>query len=101
MTSRISATMDRNILCSRLPASKLSNLEDELMADSEDRKISFPHAVLQIRWDNDSPRWLEELNGSHLIERVNHFSMYTHAVASLTSQSKLPYWVWFPFYPEG
>ena len=92
-TSRVSATMDRHIRCSRLPAPKVDNLEDELMSDSEN-KTDFPHAVLHIRWDNnDSPRWLEELNGSHLIERVNNFSIYVHAVASLTSQTKSPYWV--------
>ena len=91
-TSRVSATLDRHIRCSRLPAPKIDNLEDELMSDSEN-KTDFPHAVLHIRWDNDSPRWLEELNGSHLIERVNNFSIYVHAVASLTSQAKSPYWV--------
>lgn len=96
MTSNVSATMDRNILSSRLPAPQLSNIYDELMTVSEENKTSFPHAVLQIRWDNDSPRWLEELNGSHLIERVNNFSIYTHAVATLTTQSKLPYWVISP-----
>jgi SPX domain protein involved in polyphosphate accumulation len=38
---------------------------------------------------------LEELNGSILIERINGFSMYPHAVATLLSSqvSKLPTWV--------
>ena len=96
-TSRVYATMDRNICSTRLP-SQIDFLDlygEEDLVNLNEYKNVFPHAVLQIRWDGDSPRWLEELNGSHLIERVNGFSMYTHAIAVLlpSSISKSPYWV--------
>jgi len=96
-TSRVYATMDRNVCSTRLPSQiDFLNLDgEEDLVNLNGYKNVFPHAVLQIRWDGDSPRWLEELNGSHLIERVNGFSMYTHAIAVLlpTSISKSPYWV--------
>jgi SPX domain protein involved in polyphosphate accumulation len=89
--------MDRNILSTRLPKKSTLNFDnsEEELINLEGHKNVFPHAVLQIRWEGDSPRWLEELNGSHLIERVNGFSMYTHAVAVLIPSEvhKLPYWV--------
>jgi SPX domain protein involved in polyphosphate accumulation len=89
--------MDRNILSTRLPKTSTLNFDnsEEEFINLEGHKNVFPHAVLQIRWEGDSPRWLEELNGSHLIERVNGFSMYTHAIAVLTPSQvhKLPYWV--------
>src|SRR5208282_1698003 len=97
-TSRVYATMDRNICSTRLPSQidflKLDGSEEDLV-DLDGHKSVFPHAVLQIRWDGDSPRWLEELNGSHLIERINGFSMYANAVATLLPSSipKQPYWV--------
>ncbi len=96
--SRVYATMDRNICSTRLPSQiDFLNLDggEEDLVNLDGHKSVFPHAVLQIRWDGDSPRWLEELNGSHLIERINGFSMYTNAVATLlpSSISKLPYWV--------
>ena len=97
-TSRIYATMDRNICSTRLPSQvNFLNLDggEEDLINLDGYKSVFPHAVLQIRWDGDSPRWLEELNGSHLIERVNGFSMYANAVATLLPSSipKQPYWV--------
>ena len=90
--------MDRHICSTRLPSRiDLINFDggEEDLVNLDGYKNVFPHAVLQIRWDGDSPRWLEELNGSHLIERINGFSMYIHAVASLlpSSVTKLPYWV--------
>lgn len=95
--SRVYATMDTNLLSVRLKTSSpLSfDIEDEELVDLPGYKSVFPHAVLQILWEGDSPRWLEELNGSHLIERVNGFSMYTHSIATLlpSKVSKLPYWV--------
>jgi len=89
--------MDRNICCTRLP-SQVNFLRfdaEEDLVELEGYKSVFPHIVLKIRWNGDSPRWLEELNGSHLVERVNGFSMYPQAVATLvpSSVSKLPFWV--------
>jgi SPX domain protein involved in polyphosphate accumulation len=94
--------MDRNILSTRLPKTSTLNFDnEEEYINLEGHKNVFPHAVLTIRWEGDSPRWLEELNGSHLIERVNGFSMYTHAVSVLIPSEvhKLPYWV-FPSYTK-
>lgn len=98
MTSRVYASIDRNI-CSTLLRPGIDFLHvdgDEELVNLDGYKNVFPHAVLQIRWEGDSPRWLEELNGSHLIERVNGFSMYTHAVSMLvpTKVQNLPYWVY-------
>ena len=97
--SRIYATMDTNILSSRLPNGPITfdNEDDPDLIDLPGHQFVFPHAVLQIRWEGDSPRWLEELNGSHLIERVNGFDMYTHSIAILAANevNDLPYWV-FP-----
>jgi len=89
--------MDRNICCTRLPSQvnflRIDGEED--LVELEGYRSVFPHIVLKIRWNGDSPRWLEELNGSHLIERVNGFSMYSQAVATLvpSAVSKLPSWV--------
>src|SRR5271170_4514399 len=96
-TRRVYATLDRNVCSTRLPSQiDFINLDgEEDLVNLEGYKNVFPHAVLQIRWEGDSPRWLEELNASHLIERINGFSMYIHAVATLVPSqvSKLPYWV--------
>jgi hypothetical protein len=96
-TSRVYATLDRNVCSTLLPSQvDFINLDgEEDLINLEGYKNVFPHAVLQIRWEGDSPRWLEELNASHLIERINEFSMYPHAVATLVPSqvSKLPYWV--------
>ena len=97
-TSRVYATMDRNICSTRLPSQTyFLNFDDgeEDLVNLDGYKSVFPHSVLQIRWDGDSPRWLEELNGSHLVERINGFSMYANAVATLLPLSipKQPYWV--------
>jgi SPX domain protein involved in polyphosphate accumulation len=90
--------MNRNILSTRLPSqSDFLNLDNtkEDSANLEGYKHAFPHAVLQIRWEGDSPRWLEELNRSHLVERVNGFSIFVHSLATLVpfQLPKLPYWV--------
>jgi len=89
--------MDTNILSARLsPDEPISfDLEDQELVNLPGYKSVFPHVVLQIRWEGDSPRWLEELNGSHLIERVNGFNLYTHSIAVLAPKQvdKLPYWV--------
>lgn len=97
--------MDRNICSTRLPSQIASQVDflnfdggEEDLVNLEGYKNVFPHAVLQVRWEGDSPRWLEELNGSHLIERIHGFHMYTHAIATLLPSSipKLPYWVFPP-----
>jgi hypothetical protein len=96
VTSRVYATIDRNICSTRLrPEIDFLPVQDEELVNLEGHKNIFPHALLQIRWDGDSPRWLEELNGSHLIERVNGFSIYAHAISILIPREvpKLPYWV--------
>jgi hypothetical protein len=89
--------MDRNIYCTRLPSQfNFLNLDtEEDLVELKGYKSVFPHIVLTIRWDGDAPRWLEELNGSHLVERISGFSMYPQAVATLvpSSVSKLPFWV--------
>ena len=95
--SKVYATMDRNICSTRLPShiDFLALDGEEDLVDLEGYKNVFPHSLLTIRWEGDSPRWLEELNGSPLIERVNSFSMFVHAAASLVPSQlpKLPYWV--------
>ena len=96
-THRIYATMDRNICCSRLP-SQMNALDldgEEDLVNLEGHRHLFPHALLQIRWKGDRPRWMEELNGSVLVERVDGFSIYPHAVAVLVPSQvpKLPNWV--------
>jgi hypothetical protein len=92
--SRVYATIDRNIISTRLSPKRLLNFDmAEEAVNLEGQKSVFPHAILQIRWEGDSPRWLEELDGSVLIERINGFSMYPHVVATLLSSqvSNLPY----------
>jgi hypothetical protein len=97
MTSRVYASIDRNICATRLrPGMDFLQLDgDEELVNLEGHKNVFPHAVLQVRWEGDAPRWLEELNGSHLLERVNGFSIYAHAVAMLVPSEvpKLPSWL--------
>jgi SPX domain protein involved in polyphosphate accumulation len=91
--------MDRNIISTRLSQNKLVNFDtEEENVDLEGHKAAFPHAILQIRWEGDAPRWLAELNGSILTERINGFSMYPHTVATLLASqvSKLPSWVFPP-----
>jgi len=98
MTSRVYATIDRNIISTRLSPKKLINFDtEEENVNLEGYKSVFPHAILKISWEGDSPRWLEELNGSILVERVNGFLMYPHAIATLfpSQVSRLPPWV-FP-----
>lgn len=90
--------MDRNIASVRLSSQSDFLNPDNIKEDPvklEGYKHVFPHAILQIRWEGDSPRWLEELNGSHLIERVNGFSLFAHSLAALVpfQLPKLPFWV--------
>jgi hypothetical protein len=95
ITSRIYASIDRQICATRLrPGMDIFATNEDLVNLDGHRNI-FPHAVLQVRWEGDSPRWLEELNTSHLIERINGFDVFVHAVAVLAGQKagKMPYWV--------
>jgi VTC domain len=95
--STVYATLDTNILCTRLqsPSALTFDSDDEELVTLQGHKFVFPHAVLKIRWEGDPPRWLEELNASYLIERVNNFSMYVHAISVLLPSKvhTLPHWV--------
>lgn len=92
--------MERNLCSTRLPSHidflNLGGEEELVHLDSY--KSVFPHVVLTIRWEGDSPRWLQELDGSPLVERISGFSIYAHTIATLlpSQVSKLPYWVALP-----
>jgi hypothetical protein len=95
--SRVYATMDTNILSTRLNGPLTFDTEEPDLIDLPGHTSVFPHVLLQIRWEGDSPRWLEELNSSHLTERISGFNMYIHALSTLVSMPKVPYWV-YPLY---
>ncbi|ODQ68333.1 hypothetical protein NADFUDRAFT_48979 [Nadsonia fulvescens var. elongata DSM 6958] len=85
------ACIDSNIKLSS--GSQLNNLSNN--ADSY-HEISFPHAVLEIRWKGSKkPSWIDKLAKSHLVYPVSGFTLFTHSVAIFQSDSlsQQPSWI--------
>ena len=59
----------------------------------------FPYAVLEVKLQTqagqDSPEWVRELIGSHLVESVPKFSKFIHGTATLfpTRINLIPFWM--------
>lgn len=64
---------------------------------AESSASTFPHAVLEIRWEAGAPPDLIDiLDHSHLVERVRGFSLDTHAVVTVCKPGKMPQPFWMP-----
>ena len=59
----------------------------------------FPYAVLEVKLqtqaDQESPEWVREMIGSHLVEAVPKFSKFIHGTAILNTSriNLLPFWM--------
>ena len=59
----------------------------------------FPYAILDIKVKEDgakkSPKWVDDLMGSHLVHKAPRFSKFVHGVASLFEDNvnALPFWL--------
>ena len=85
------ATLDQSIIMSSVSRSSL--LGDD---DSKQTRSDFPHAVLEIRWEQDrAPELVNTLNASYLAERVRGFSLQTHAIYTICCQQEAtrPLWM--------
>lgn len=76
--TEIWVTMDCGIKYSTSSLESISAMDD----DARD----FPYSVLQVKWRNldggVKPKWLTELETSHLVYEVPGFSMFAHALGS-------------------
>ncbi|KAL8797345.1 MAG: hypothetical protein Q9195_000499 [Heterodermia aff. obscurata] len=91
------ATLDTDVTMARSTLLSLDKYDSsESSNDPESVIQKFPYAVLSIRNEgNASTSLIEELDGSHLTERVRGFSLETHAVATLYKPRYMasPYWL--------
>ncbi|CCX33084.1 Similar to Vacuolar transporter chaperone 4; acc. no. P78810 [Pyronema omphalodes CBS 100304] len=69
----------------------------EGLAEEVEREcLEFPHAILEVRWDGDDvPAFVEELEGSHMVETVPGFSLEVHAIYALHRPTTMspPFWL--------
>jgi SPX domain protein involved in polyphosphate accumulation len=64
-----------------------ANLDSSSPLNENDAGVeAFPYSVLQIKWRNleegKKPKWLQDLETSHLVYAVRGFSFFLHALAT-------------------
>lgn len=79
--TEIWATMDCNIRYTT------ANLDSSHPLNEDDADVEvFPYSVLQIKWRSleggKKPKWLTDLENSHLVYAVRGFSIFSHALAT-------------------
>ena len=80
----IQATIDTQILVS--PSRKASDPSTETTSDGRrGNAVSFPYAVLTVWVRGQSPFWLQQLNKSYLLRRVDGFSLYDFGIFETSS----------------
>ncbi|KAI9297342.1 vacuolar transporter chaperone 4 [Neoconidiobolus thromboides FSU 785] len=61
--------------------------------------VRFPYSILEVKLETSAggptPKWVDNLVNSHLVEPVPNFSKYIHGIASLMENrvSLLPFWL--------
>ena len=95
------AVWDQDIMMSMVNVSSLG-MDNEGGANGEHSTgsspgQSFPHAVLQIRWEfSRIPEVVRALDTSHVAERVRAFSMDTEAIYKICKPEDMPQPLWQP-----
>ncbi|KAI9731715.1 MAG: hypothetical protein M1834_004504 [Cirrosporium novae-zelandiae] len=73
-----------------------SSHPDSISQLPQNEVITFPHAVLDVRWEGGIGKELvDELDNSYLVKRIRGFSLETHAIATVCklTSTRNPLWI--------
>ena len=95
-TKGVWVILDRDVYMGRSSRGDLQELS-QASGTSKATSISFPYAVLEVRWEGGTqPELVQALDSTHLTERVRGFSLEVHAVATLCKPPNMASPLWLP-----